>query len=469
MSESLSVAELGAAFRFAPDAMLVVDAGGLIVAVNDQAARMFGYPEEGLIGRPVELLVPVRYHDRHRVERGRYAEAPVTRPMGARMDLLGVRADGREFPVEIALSPVQASEGPHVAAAVRDITERVAAEAAVRRNEERFRLLAERSSDMIYVRRLDAAGRRSFEYASPASYAVFGHAPDDFYANPDLLDELLHPDDRALRDSWRSSTDRAQISPPMRYQRGDGSWVWVEFHVSALEPSGETMRYEGVVRDITQRVEAESSERWLAFNEQLQEERERIAHDLHDGVLGALYGLGLELRMVGQELQPLSGELAQRLEAGAEELRQAMADLRAYVMDLRPPPITRDLSGSIADLCEHFEAVSGISTRVATDQIPEDVSLDAAVAAFHVVQEALNNVRKHASATEVEVELSWQHDVLSARVRDNGDGFDVEARPLISSIGMRSMAHRAHALGGAFRVQSVPREGTTVEVEIPVA
>lgn len=471
MGGSLAFAALTAAFDHAPDATLLVDGAGTIVAANEQAGRIFGYLDTPpLVGQSVEALVPAGLREAHRTHRSRFAARPEARPMGARLNLMARRLDGREFPVEIALSPVETDQGPCVVTSVRDITERVAAEAAVRRSEAQLRFITERASDMIYVRRREPDGSRPFEYVSPASYGLLGYTPEDFYERADLMDELLHPDDRPQRDSWRRAMGEHRTSPPLRYRRRDGSWVWVEIHISEIEAAGQGgARYEGLVRDVTERVEAEATERWFAINEQLQDERERIAHDLHDGALGALFGVGMELRALARDLEGVSPELNARTNATADELGEVSKEIRAYIMGLRPGRITRDLAGSVADLCEHFEATSGVRTQVQTGELPEDIGADAAVATFHVVQEALNNVRKHSEATAVEVGLAYDGRVLSAQVRDNGRGFDAFERPLVSSIGMRSMAHRAHSLGGELKVVSAPQRGTTVEVTIPVA
>jgi PAS domain S-box-containing protein len=124
----------------APDAMVIVDERGSIVLVNAQTERLFGYPRQELLGAPVELLVPARYRHAHVHHRTGYAAAAHPRPMGAGLELYGVRKDGTEFPVEISLSPLMTAEGALVVSAIRDITERKASEA------ERVRLLHERAA-----------------------------------------------------------------------------------------------------------------------------------------------------------------------------------------------------------------------------------------------------------------------------------------------------------------------------------
>ncbi len=108
----------------APDAMVIVSAEGRIVLVNRQTEQMFGFARDELVGQPVETLIPEQFRERHASHRSGFAHSPQARPMGAGLELFGVRRDGTEFPVEISLSPLETDAGLLVSAAVRDITER---------------------------------------------------------------------------------------------------------------------------------------------------------------------------------------------------------------------------------------------------------------------------------------------------------------------------------------------------------
>jgi PAS domain S-box-containing protein len=182
----------GALLESAPDAMVIVDGAGTIKLVNAQTEALFGYPREELLGCPVEILVPGRFRGDHPVHRRGYAANQQVRPMGAGLDLCGLRRDGSEFPVEISLSPLQTSDGLLVSAAVRDISDRKAAEERI--NE--LALIVESSQDAILTKTLDgvitfwnAAAARMYGYT--AQEAIGRHvsilAPPGHEEEIDLL------------------------------------------------------------------------------------------------------------------------------------------------------------------------------------------------------------------------------------------------------------------------------------------
>ncbi len=160
----------------APDAMVIVDDAGIIRLVNAQTELVFGYSRDDLLGRPVELLVPQRFRGHHLRNRRRYLGSPQVRPMGAGLELSGLRSDGTEFPVEISLSPLETPDGLLVSAAVRDVSDRKAAEERI----SQLALIVESSQDAILTTTLDGVitfwnMAAADMYGYPAEQAIGRH------------------------------------------------------------------------------------------------------------------------------------------------------------------------------------------------------------------------------------------------------------------------------------------------------
>lgn len=119
--------------ELAPDGIVTVDKHGRITFASNQMEKIFGYKPDDLLGRQIETLIPERFHDLHITHRAEYSVSPRTRPMGVGLELYGLRKDGTEFPVEIALAPTWAENELTVTAIIRDITERKQAEAEIRK------------------------------------------------------------------------------------------------------------------------------------------------------------------------------------------------------------------------------------------------------------------------------------------------------------------------------------------------
>ncbi len=455
--------------QFAPDAFLVTDRDGIVIFANVQAERLFGYDREELVGFPIERLVPERFREMHQKDRSRYSEAPQARPMGIGLLLSGRRRDGSEVPVEISLSPVYSDDERYVAATVRDVSERRQMESALRASEERYRLLAHNAEDVVYRLSLETSPP-SFEYLSPSVARLTGRPPEAFMRDPNLLVEITYPEDRPLLQRWLAAPDKFEGELILRAVRPDGTLIWHEQRFTPItDARGQVTAVEGIARDITERIELEDERRLLIAETEIERERERIAADLHDGVMQTMYSVGLQISSVLRRVPDLPDAARQDLGSAVSSLNDAMADIRRYVMDLRPADFTGDLVESLTSLGRLFESTSSIPVAMTVDVNSPSVDESAAVELFLLVREALSNVRRHAHATRVTMTIDEAQGALRVRVADNGDGFDLAATRRDSQFGLRNMETRARLMGGTLNLQSTPGEGTTVLVTLPLA
>lgn len=185
----------------APDAMIIVGADGRIVIVNAEAEKMFGLTREQMLGQPIETLLPRRFRERHQQHRGNYAREPRLRGMGTGMELLALRSDGTEFPVEISLSPIGAPSGALVVSAIRDVTERhrieselkAARQAAERASKANTAFLSAASHDLRQpvqaLRLLNGALRRTV--TDRLALEMIESQQDSLDAMTNLLNSLL--------------------------------------------------------------------------------------------------------------------------------------------------------------------------------------------------------------------------------------------------------------------------------------
>lgn len=266
----------GALLEAAPDATLIMRADGAIDLANEHAEKMFGYGRHEMLGKPIESFIPERFRARHIARRHKFMIRPMARPMGSRdFVLLGLRADGSEFPVEISLNPIDVGGNSMVVAAIRDMTVRQRAEDELRAlSIELEKRVAERTAEL---EKTNKEFRATFEQASVG----IAHVATDgkwLRVNQRLCDivgytreemrslsfqDITHPDDlnADLALIYRVlAGDIVHYSIDKRYLRKDGETVWINLNVSLVRDDyGAPAYFISVVESINERKIAQAN------------------------------------------------------------------------------------------------------------------------------------------------------------------------------------------------------------------
>ncbi|MBI4311548.1 MAG: sensor histidine kinase [Chloroflexi bacterium] len=196
-----------------------------------------------------------------------------------------------------------------------------------------------------------------------------------------------------------------------------------------------------------------------------QEERSRIAREIHDGVAQSIYMLSLHLETCAELASQGRQDLPKRLEQLVGLSKQALLEVRHYVFDLKPYMAgEQSADAMVASQVNEFAKVSGIAVSFAVEGEPQRLPIAAATCLYRVTQEALANVFRHAKASRVEVALAFLPGQVRLTVADNGKGFDVDY--VVRGHGLENMRYRTQEAGGAFTITSEPGTGTQVRATI---
>ncbi|HEV2231128.1 MAG TPA: GAF domain-containing sensor histidine kinase [Thermoplasmata archaeon] len=200
----------------------------------------------------------------------------------------------------------------------------------------------------------------------------------------------------------------------------------------------------------------------------LLEDRERIAKELHDGVIQALFAVGLSLQ--GTAAIVAERRVGARLQDAVNEIDRVIGDLRSYIFGLRPHVLAsaRGLGAALDQIAHEFESTSGVTTVVELDESLEGPLADNAVHIVQLAREALSNVGKHARAQTCRLSLRRAGSEALLEVDDDGTGFDLAAALESGGMGLGNLRSRAGAIGGALDITSAPGEGSTIRVTLPL-
>jgi two-component system sensor histidine kinase UhpB len=455
--------------------VMVVDPGSQrIVAANPFAAELLGDPgsASGPTCRTIGCLTKDGFCPAaDPANQVRASEMVLRRPDGTEIRVIKTVArlalDGRQYMVE---SFVDISSQRR--------TDRVFGEA-----EARYRALVEEIPAVTYTAALDEASTTL--YVSPQIKDLLGYTPEEYAADPGIWRRQVHPEDRerVLMEVLAGREEGRPFVSEYRMLTRSGNVVWVKDRAVVVpDASGKPVALQGVMLDITERRQAEtdlsrSHEELRGLLRRLEgareEERTRIARDIHDDLGQNLTALKMDLRWIERALEkagsPQQPEGIRSRAASAIELADAMSSgVQRLAAELRPGVLDKlGLEPAIRFEIRQFAARTGIRCRILVPAALPQIHPAAATALFRICQECLTNVARHSHATIACVSLTATDGDVVMRIEDNGSGIAEEAIDNSLSLGLLGMRERAAALGGEVLFRRRGRGGSAVTVRIP--
>jgi PAS domain S-box-containing protein len=448
------------------DLICTHDLNGVLLTVNHAAARALGYDVSELVNRNLRELLSPKVHkklDIYLADLREKQSACGTIELWTRSG--EIRIWEYSSTLRTAGVPV-----PFVRGMAHDITNILNSQKALRESEERLRIAAE--VGRMYAWEWDPvtdAVRRSAE--CEAILGVSGPAGEsvakDFFA-------LIHPDDKASL--WNLATSLTPDSPSYRTEyrrfRPEGGMLWLgESGHATFDEAGKMVRLIGMTADITERKHAE--EELAKIGGRLihaqEEERTRIALEIHEDVCQRLSLLGFQLDEL--EDAPLKSRAAIRKHVCKlrKHVLEILGDLRVLSQDLHPPILDLlPLSAALRSLCKKFGQRHKVKIDFTEKDVPSPLSKEISICLFRIVQEALRNGIKHSEARNFHVLLSGTDGAVQLSVSDAGVGFEPKSAMNYDGLGLISMRERITLVNGTIDIRSKPKGGTEILCSIPV-
>lgn len=374
---------------------------------------------------------------------------------------------------------------PAIEREVRDARHRADHRAALemlKESEARFRALASNLPGMVFQLQLEPDSGLRFVYVSEGCFNLFGLKQHELLSTPQHFLSAIDTPDRLAFEGMleESASSFTTLNWEGRIRsKGLAKWISLRSTPQRLDTGG--IQWQGIATDITRSKETEvqlrhSREQMSELSFHLEgakeEERERIARDIHDELGSTLVAIKIETALLGGKLSAEggSGTLREKTHAIETLVDRAMSTVSRVARELRPGILKEfGLPAAIECQAEDFSQRTGIVCRVKCDD--EGIELDekASLALFRVLQEALTNVAKHAHASLVVVRLRRERDQIALEIRDNGRGISEADMNKPKSFGLRGIRERASSLSGECTIAPAEQGGTLIVLRVPDA
>ena len=354
---------------------------------------------------------------------------------------------------------------------VADVTARKLAETELALANDRLRLAMESGKSVAWD--WDIKSGRDSWFGDLRT--VFGIPSDSYIGHVEDFRRRVHPEDRDK--VWNAANDAMKGHKPytveFRILWPDGTVRWVEatgkFYYS---PDGEAVRMLGMDVDITERKLAEEALTAMrrSLIEAQEQERTRIARDLHDDTNQRLALLAVAIDQLKRDLPNATVEILGLVDKLRKETSEISKDIQALSHELHSPRLEYlGLAAAMRGFCKEFSEHQRVEIDFRSHDLPSPVPAEISLCLFRVLQEALHNSAKHSGAQRFEVRLWGASGEIHFTVSDSGAGFDLETALKSRGLGLTSMQERLQLVKGKFSIDSKPQRGTTIHARVPLS
>lgn len=431
----------------AADAILIIDTEEKIRFLNPAAESIFGESIVELINRRVGF--------------------PLTGDHSSEIEI--VRPDGSRVFVDVRISNIEWQGGKAYLATLRDITERIKTEQALREMDEFNRSLLWYNPNPVIVLNPDF----SIRYTNPAFEKLTGFTSKDVSGKKPPFPWWDPSDALQYAEHLIANLGQLDLHEMRRFINSSGEEFWVEYSaIPVRSPEGNLLYNLYFWVDITERKRLNEELEYYArsITEAQENERRRIARELHDDTAQSLSALILEMDALLNRRKDLSPETSADIQRLKDNATHSLEEVRRFSHDLRPGLLDNlGLLAAIEQMVNEADADNQIQMQFEVYGEEKRLSSDVELALFRIAQESLNNARKHSGATRVLVSLRYEGSRTRLQVTDNGRGFDkrVEKEAITGGhLGLVGMKERARLIGAEIHLDSQPGKGTAVTVEV---